>query len=103
MIDRQRAVFTQHNNVIGTINVLYAIKELKPDCHLVKLGACQRWCNWYLQNASDIDCKAFVDAYQLGVMALVSLLQPFCRRTVRFCCSKVAVAAVGHCDNTFCP
>lgn len=26
MIDRQRAVYTQHNNVIGTINVLYAIK-----------------------------------------------------------------------------
>jgi UDP-sulfoquinovose synthase len=38
MIDRQHAVFTQHNNVIGTINVLYAIKELVPDCHLVKLG-----------------------------------------------------------------
>lgn len=38
MIDRQRAVFTQTNNVMGTINVLYAIKELKPDCHLVKLG-----------------------------------------------------------------
>eukprot|EP00197_Chlamydomonas_leiostraca_P012183 CAMPEP_0202865604 /NCGR_PEP_ID=MMETSP1391-20130828/6252_1 /ASSEMBLY_ACC=CAM_ASM_000867 /TAXON_ID=1034604 /ORGANISM="Chlamydomonas leiostraca, Strain SAG 11-49" /LENGTH=475 /DNA_ID=CAMNT_0049545465 /DNA_START=1 /DNA_END=1428 /DNA_ORIENTATION=- len=38
MIDRQRAVFTQNNNVIGTINVLYAIKDLKPDCHLVKLG-----------------------------------------------------------------
>lgn len=26
MIDRQRAVFTQNNNVIGTINVLFAIK-----------------------------------------------------------------------------
>lgn len=26
MIDRQKAVFTQHNNVIGTINVLFAIK-----------------------------------------------------------------------------
>ena len=26
MIDRQRAVFTQHNNVIGTVNVLFAIK-----------------------------------------------------------------------------
>ena len=26
MIDRQHAVYTQHNNVIGTINVLYAIK-----------------------------------------------------------------------------
>ncbi len=38
MIDRQKAVFTQHNNVIGTINVLFAIKELKPSCHLVKLG-----------------------------------------------------------------
>lgn len=38
MIDRQHAVFTQHNNVIGTINVLYAIKEFNPDCHLVKLG-----------------------------------------------------------------
>jgi UDP-sulfoquinovose synthase len=26
------------NNVVGTLNVLFAIKELKPDCHLVKLG-----------------------------------------------------------------
>ena len=26
MIDRSRAVFTQHNNVIGTLNVLFAIK-----------------------------------------------------------------------------
>ncbi|GLI63187.1 hypothetical protein VaNZ11_006083 [Volvox africanus] len=38
MIDRQKAVFTQTNNVVGTLNVLFAIKELKPDCHLVKLG-----------------------------------------------------------------
>ena len=38
MIDRARAVFTQHNNVIGTVNVMFAIKELAPDCHLVKLG-----------------------------------------------------------------
>eukprot|EP00899_Mesostigma_viride_P008830 jgi/Mesvir1/17949/Mv12996-RA.2 len=38
MIDRSRAVFTQHNNVIGTINVLFAIKEIAPECHLVKLG-----------------------------------------------------------------
>ncbi len=26
MIDRQRALFTQSNNVLGTINVLFAIK-----------------------------------------------------------------------------
>lgn len=38
MLDRSRAVYTQSNNVIGTINVLYAIKEFAPECHLVKLG-----------------------------------------------------------------
>ncbi|KAL1532579.1 UDP-sulfoquinovose synthase, chloroplastic [Salvia divinorum] len=38
MIDRSRAVYTQHNNVIGTLNVLFAIKEFGEDCHLVKLG-----------------------------------------------------------------
>ncbi|MBX6352241.1 MAG: NAD-dependent epimerase/dehydratase family protein [Thermoflavifilum sp.] len=38
MIDREHAVFTQVNNVVGTLNVLYAIKEITPDCHLIKLG-----------------------------------------------------------------
>ena len=38
MIDRQHAVFTQVNNVVGTLNLLFAIRELAPDCHLVKLG-----------------------------------------------------------------
>lgn len=38
MIDRRHAVFTQHNNVIGTLNLLYAIADHVPDCHLVKLG-----------------------------------------------------------------
>ncbi|HEV2581688.1 MAG TPA: NAD-dependent epimerase/dehydratase family protein [Ktedonobacteraceae bacterium] len=38
MIDRKHAVFTQTNNVIGTLNLLYVIKEFAPDCHLVKLG-----------------------------------------------------------------
>ncbi|MFD1018334.1 NAD-dependent epimerase/dehydratase family protein [Thalassobacillus hwangdonensis] len=38
MIDREHAVFTQANNVLGNLNVLYAIKELAPDCHLIKLG-----------------------------------------------------------------
>jgi UDP-sulfoquinovose synthase len=38
MIDRKHAVFTQVNNVVGTLNVLFAIRELLPDCHLVKLG-----------------------------------------------------------------
>ena len=38
MIDRKHAVFTQANNVIGTLNVLFAIREMRPDCHLIKLG-----------------------------------------------------------------
>jgi UDP-sulfoquinovose synthase len=38
MIDRAHAVATQVNNVVGTLNVLYAIKELDPSIHLVKLG-----------------------------------------------------------------
>ena len=38
MIDRKHAVFTQTNNVMGTLNVLFAIREIRPDCHLIKLG-----------------------------------------------------------------
>jgi UDP-sulfoquinovose synthase len=38
MIDRRHAVYTQHNNVIGNLNVLFAINEYVPECHLVKLG-----------------------------------------------------------------
>jgi UDP-sulfoquinovose synthase len=38
MIDRQHAVLTQSNNVIGNLNLLYAIREDFPDTHLVKLG-----------------------------------------------------------------
>ena len=38
MIDRKHAVFTQVNNVVGTLNLLYALREFQPECHLVKLG-----------------------------------------------------------------
>jgi UDP-sulfoquinovose synthase len=38
MIDQQHASFTQHNNVVGSLNLLWAIKEACPDAHLVKLG-----------------------------------------------------------------
>jgi UDP-sulfoquinovose synthase len=38
MIDRKHAVFTQVNNVVGTLNLLFALQEFQPDCHLVKLG-----------------------------------------------------------------
>jgi UDP-sulfoquinovose synthase len=38
MIDREHAVYTQHNNVVGTLNLMYAMAETNPDIHLVKLG-----------------------------------------------------------------
>jgi len=38
MIDREKCVTTQHNNVIGTLNVLFAIQHTNPDIHLIKLG-----------------------------------------------------------------
>jgi UDP-sulfoquinovose synthase len=38
MMSRQRAVETQHTNVIGTLNLLFSLRDHAPDCHLVKLG-----------------------------------------------------------------
>lgn len=38
MIDREHAVLTQTNNVVGTLNLLYIMQHQFPDCHLVKLG-----------------------------------------------------------------
>lgn len=38
MIDRSHAVFTQMNNVSGTLNLLFALRDHAPDCHLIKLG-----------------------------------------------------------------
>jgi len=38
MIDRAHAVYTQANNVVGTLNLLFAIAEIDPEIALVKLG-----------------------------------------------------------------
>ena len=38
MIDRDKCVETQFNNVTGTLNVLFAVRSIVPDCHIVKLG-----------------------------------------------------------------
>jgi UDP-sulfoquinovose synthase len=38
MASRAHAVYTQYNNVVGTLNVLFAMRDLAPDSHLVKLG-----------------------------------------------------------------
>lgn len=38
MIDRKHAISTQVNNVVGTLNLLFAVREFQPECHIVKLG-----------------------------------------------------------------
>ena len=38
MIGRDHAVYTQRNNVLGTLNVVHAMKRHTPDAHLIKLG-----------------------------------------------------------------
>jgi UDP-sulfoquinovose synthase len=38
MANREQAVETQYTNVIGTLNLLFFIRDQVPDCHLVKLG-----------------------------------------------------------------
>ncbi|MFC1976017.1 NAD-dependent epimerase/dehydratase family protein, partial [Chloroflexota bacterium] len=36
--DVDHATFTQTNNVIGTLNILFAMRDITPEAHLVKLG-----------------------------------------------------------------
>jgi len=61
MIDRKHAVFTQTNNVIGTLNVLYAMKEFVPNCHLVKLGTMGEY------GTPDIDIEeGFIEIHHKG-------------------------------------
>ena len=38
MMDRDHAVKTQVNNVVGTLNVLWAMRDFAPAAHLVKIG-----------------------------------------------------------------
>jgi UDP-sulfoquinovose synthase len=38
MATREQAVETQYANVIGNLNLLFAIRDHVPECHLVKLG-----------------------------------------------------------------
>jgi UDP-sulfoquinovose synthase len=38
MIDVHHATYTQSNNVVGNLNLIFAMRDLSPDSHLVKLG-----------------------------------------------------------------
>ena len=38
MKNRRSAVETQHNNVLGTLNLIFAMRDICPQAHLIKLG-----------------------------------------------------------------
>jgi UDP-sulfoquinovose synthase len=38
MIDVHHAIFVHKNNLFGTLNILFAMRDICPDAHLVKLG-----------------------------------------------------------------
>jgi UDP-sulfoquinovose synthase len=38
MVDRDHAVFVQTNNIVTTFNLLFALRDIRPEAHLVKLG-----------------------------------------------------------------
>lgn len=38
MVSRENAAFTIENNLIGTLNIIFAVQEVNPDCQIVKLG-----------------------------------------------------------------
>ena len=38
MMDRDKCVTTQQNNVNGTLNLIFAIQHTNPDIHIIKLG-----------------------------------------------------------------
>jgi UDP-sulfoquinovose synthase len=60
-ISREHAVFTQRNNVINTLNVLFAIEEFTPHAHLVKLGTMGEY------GTPNIDIEeGFIDVHHEG-------------------------------------
>ena len=61
MMDREHSVFTQTNNVVGTLNVLWAMRDLAPEAHLVKLGTMGEY------GTPDIDIEeGFIEIHHRG-------------------------------------
>ncbi len=46
MIDAEHAVTTQTNNNSSNLNVLYAVKEIDPNIHIIQLGTAGEYPDW---------------------------------------------------------
>ena len=49
MIDVHHCVFTQVNNITGTLNILHAMQDVCPHAHLVKLGTIRNYTSGVLK------------------------------------------------------
>ena len=46
MIDAEHGVETQRNNVCGSLNVLWAVKQVDPKIHVIQLGTAGEYPDW---------------------------------------------------------
>jgi UDP-sulfoquinovose synthase len=61
MANYEQARFTLNNNLTGTLNLAYAVREVNPECHIVKLGTMGEY------GTPDIDIEeGFIDIEHKG-------------------------------------
>jgi UDP-sulfoquinovose synthase len=89
MKDRASAFLTQQNNVLGTRDVLWAIREHVPDAHLVKLGTMGEY------GTPNIDIEeGWIDIQPTGADRM-----PQPRRGVSVTTAKGATQSTSSCRN----
>lgn len=67
MKGQEESAFTQNNNIIGSLNVLWAIKEINPKIHLIKLGTAGEYPDWLYPPEIQIPEDARVTVQNKGV------------------------------------
>lgn len=63
-ISPYQSTYTQYNNVVGTLNVLWAIKETNPNIHLIKLGTAGMYVDWLYKDVTIPESPRITVNYQ---------------------------------------
>lgn len=72
MISERNAIYTMENNIIGTLKLIYAVKETSPNTHILKMGTMGE----FGTPNFDIPESAFVDAKIKGEGKYDKILTP---------------------------
>ena len=72
MINEKHAVYTMENNTIGTLKLIYAVKETSPGTHILKMGTMGE----FGTPDFDIPESAFVNAKIMGEDKYSKILTP---------------------------